>query len=73
MQQAGKYIIIAGIAILLIGMVIYFWGNKFQWFGNLPGDIKINKEHFKFYAPITSMLLLSAFLTLILWIIHKLR
>jgi len=73
MQQAGKYMMIAGIAILLIGIIVYFWGNKFQWFGNLPGDIKINKEHFKFYAPITSMLVLSAVITLVLWIINRLR
>ncbi len=73
MQQTAKYLIIIGILIVLIGLVIYFFGDKLHWFGNLPGDIKIDKEHFKFYAPITSMLLISALITLILWIIHKIR
>lgn len=73
MQQIGKYLIIIGIVMILVGVIIYFLGDKFQWFGNLPGDISIKKEHFKLYAPITSMILLSALITLILWIINKLR
>ena len=73
MQQIGKYLIIIGIVSILLGVIIYFIGDKFQWLGNLPGDIKIKKEHFNFYAPITSMILLSALLTLVLWIINKLR
>ncbi|MCB2196118.1 MAG: DUF2905 domain-containing protein [Bacteroidetes bacterium] len=73
MQQVAKYLIITGIFIVLIGVLIFFWGDKMHWFGNLPGDIKIKKEHFRFYAPITSMLFISALITLILWIIRKIR
>lgn len=73
MQQIAKYLIITGIFIVLIGVLIFFWGDKMHWFGNLPGDIKIKKEHFRFYAPITSMLFISALITLILWIIRKIR
>lgn len=71
MQQTAKYLIIICIIILLIGVFIYFLGDKLHWLGNLPGDIKIKKEHFRFYAPLTSMILLSALITLILWIIRK--
>lgn len=73
MQQTAKYLIIIGIVMVLIGVIIYFFGDKLHWFGNLPGDIKIRKEHFRFYAPITSMVLISTLITLILWIIHKIR
>jgi H+/Cl- antiporter ClcA len=73
MQQTAKYLIIVGIIIVVIGLIMYAFGDKLDWFGNLPGDIKIKKEHFRFYAPITSMILLSALVTLILWIIHKIR
>ncbi len=73
MQQTGKYIIIAGIVIVVIGLIIYFAGNKLQWFGNLPGDIKIKRENFRLYAPITSMILLSAILSFLLWIISKIK
>jgi len=73
MQQTGKYIIITGIVIVVIGLILYFAGNKLQWFGNLPGDIKIKRENFRLYAPITSMILLSAVLSFILWIISKVK
>jgi uncharacterized protein (UPF0305 family) len=73
MQQLGKYIILAGIALLVIGILIYFAGNKLHWIGNLPGDIKIEKENFKFYFPITTMIILSALITLIIKLFHLFR
>ncbi|MGM0496849.1 MAG: DUF2905 domain-containing protein [Bacteroidota bacterium] len=73
MQQIGKYIILAGVIFVVIGLILYFAGNKLQWFGNLPGDIKIKRENFSFYAPITSMILVSAFLSFLLWLFSKIK
>ncbi|MGM0496187.1 MAG: DUF2905 domain-containing protein, partial [Bacillota bacterium] len=56
MQQIGKIIIVIGIFLIILGFIFYVFSDKLQWFGNLPGDIKIKKEHFTFYAPITSMI-----------------
>jgi hypothetical protein len=71
MQELGKYLLIVGGIMLLLGLILYFGGNKFSWFGNLPGDIKIKKENFVFYMPIGSMLLLSLLLSLLWWIIRR--
>ena len=68
----GKYIILAGIIIVAVGLLIFFAGNKFQWLGHLPGDIRVEKENFKFYFPLTTMIILSLLLTLIVNIIKKL-
>ncbi|MFP3860298.1 MAG: DUF2905 domain-containing protein [Bacteroidales bacterium] len=73
MQHLGKYLIIIGIIILVIGLILVLFGNKLSWFGNLPGDIKIKKENFVLYAPITSMILISAFISLLLWIFSKIK
>ena len=71
MQDIGKYIIIGGIILVIIGVIIYFFGNKLSWLGHLPGDIRIEKENFKFYFPITTMILASILLSAILRGIQK--
>ncbi len=62
-----------GIALVLLGVLIYFFHEKLSWFGRLPGDIRIEKENFRFYFPITSMLLISGLINLILYLIRKLN
>ena len=69
--QIGKYIIIAGIIILLIGIIVYFFGDKLGWFGRLPGDIRVDKENVKIFFPITTMIIISIVLTLLINLIKK--
>lgn len=64
-----KVLIGLGIAALLIGL-LWPWLVKLP-LGRLPGDIVVERENFRFYFPITSMLLASGLLTLILWLIRK--
>lgn len=71
MQHTGKVILIIGIIIAIVGFLLWLFGDKLNWFGNLPGDIKIKRENFSFYMPLTTMLLISAAVTLILWLIRK--
>lgn len=71
-QQTGKYIIIAGVAIIVLGILIYFFHDKLHWIGRLPGDIRVEKENFRFYFPITTMILFSLLITVILQIIRRL-
>jgi hypothetical protein len=71
-QQTGKYIIIAGVCILIAGILIYFFHDYFKWMGKLPGDVRIEKENFRFYFPIVSMLVISITITLIINVIKRL-
>ena len=70
-SDTGKYIIIAGVIIVLLGVLIYFFHDRLNWIGRLPGDIRIEKENFRFYFPITTMIVASVLLTLIVNIIKK--
>ena len=70
-SETGKWIIIAGAIIILVGAIVYFFHDKLHWIGRLPGDIRIEKENFRFYFPITTMILLSLVAALIIWIIRK--
>ena len=72
MPQAGKVIIITGIILVVAGMIVYFAGNRFAWFGHLPGDIRIEKENIRIYFPITTMLILSIVVSVVFWLIKKL-
>lgn len=66
--QIGKYLILAGAILLISGIIIYFFGGSLKWFGHLPGDIRIEKENFRFYFPITTLLLIN----LVLFLLFKL-
>ena len=71
-QNTGKYILIFGAFIVLVGAVVYFFGDKLHWIGRLPGDIRIERENARFYFPITTMILFSLILTLLINFIRKL-
>ena len=68
-SDTGKWIILSGIIIVVIGLLIYFFHDKLNWIGRLPGDIRIEKENFRFYFPITTMILVSILLSVILRLI----
>jgi len=70
-SESGKWIIGIGVIIILVGIIIYFFHDKLNWIGRLPGDIRIEKENFRFYFPIVTMILFSLLGTLIIWLIRK--
>ena len=70
-SDTGKYVIIGGVITVLIGMVIYFFHDKLHWIGRLPGDIRVEKENFKFYFPITTMIIFSVVITILIQLIKK--
>lgn len=49
----------------VVGALVRFAPSLFSWFGNLPGDIRIEGENSRVYIPITSMILVSVALTLV--------
>lgn len=73
MQSAGKILLLTGLCLCIAGVIVLIAGNKISWFGNLPGDIKIKRENFNIYIPVTSMLLVSLVLSAVLYIAGQLR
>ena len=72
-NQLGKYLILIGGGILVLGIFIYFFGGNLKWFGHLPGDIRIERENFRFYFPITTLILINLVIYLIIKIVQWLR
>jgi uncharacterized membrane protein len=70
-QNTGRYIIFIGFAVVVIGILIYFLHDKFHWIGRLPGDIRIEKDNFRFYFPIVTMIVISLMITIVVSLIKK--
>ena len=71
MKDIGKLLVILGAVAVVAGLVLWLAGDRLKWLGRLPGDIRIERENFRFYAPITTMLLISVALSLILYLIGR--
>jgi Protein of unknown function (DUF2905) len=67
----AKYLIIAGMFILLLGLILYFVPGLLGWFGNLPGDIRIKGEKYSLFIPITSMIIVSVIGSIIIHLFFR--
>lgn len=70
-HPVAKYLILAGIQLVIAGFLWYVLGDRLNWIGRLPGDIRIEKENFRFYFPITTMIVFSIALSLLLYLARK--
>jgi hypothetical protein len=63
--MSGKLMMLAGLILLVLGLVMNYAPGLIHWFGRLPGDIRIGDEHKFLFIPITSMIVISLILTLL--------
>jgi len=77
MNVMGKFLIIAGVMLIVLGLLLSY-SSKLTCFlnnlgiGKLPGDVHIKKENFVFYFPLMSCIVISLVLTFILNVIFRL-
>jgi hypothetical protein len=69
--MTGKLLMIAGVALTLLGGVLWLF-SKVDFFGRLPGDIRIERPGFTCLIPLASSVILSILLTILLNIIVRL-
>lgn len=72
LQDLGRVVIVIGIVLVVLGSALWFFG-KLPFLGKLPGDIMLQRDNFSFYAPITTMILISIFLSIVLTVISNLK
>jgi hypothetical protein len=72
MKFVGSILIFTGVAVAVVGLMLYL-GVNLSWFGKLPGDIRIIRPNYSLYFPVTTCIVLSIFISLILYIIKMLR
>jgi membrane protein implicated in regulation of membrane protease activity len=71
MKPMGTGLIVAGVVLIVLGLL--FKLGWLSWFGRLPGDFSHEGENVSFYFPLASMLVVSALLTLLLFIFRHFR
>jgi hypothetical protein len=64
-----RLLILIGALALLAGL-LWPWLSKLP-FGRLPGDLVVDKPGFKFFAPFTTMLILSIVISILFWLFRK--
>jgi len=62
----GKWFIIIGLLLVVLGLILHYVPWTLNWFGKLPGDIHKELENGSLYIPITSMIIISILITIIL-------
>jgi formate hydrogenlyase subunit 3/multisubunit Na+/H+ antiporter MnhD subunit len=70
MPELGRILIVLGIAIVVLG-VLFTFGGRIPWLGNLPGDIHIQRGRFSLYFPITTCVVISAVISLVLYFFRR--
>jgi hypothetical protein len=67
----GRWIILAGFILIAIGAVVQFAPWLVSWFGRLPGDVRVESGRSRIFIPITSMIVVSAVLTLLVNLVAR--
>jgi len=70
MQSAGKMIALIGLVLVAAGVLLML-SPKIPFLGKLPGDIRVERDNFSFYFPITTCIVISAILSLIVWLFNR--
>jgi hypothetical protein len=64
-----RLLIVLGALIVLAGL-LWPWLSKLP-LGRLPGDIVVDRPGFRFFLPITTMIIVSVVVSLILWLFRR--
>ena len=71
-MRIGNLLMTLGAMLLVVGAVVRYAPGFFSWFGNLPGDIRIEGENTRVFIPITSMLVISVVLSVVATVVWNL-
>ncbi len=65
----ANWLILIGLAIIVVGVLVK--SGALGWFGQLPGDLEIKRDGFRFYFPLASMILVSVTLSVLVSLVRR--
>jgi len=75
--DVGKAFLVFGGLLALVGLILILTdkltgtGGGLGWFGKLPGDLLIKREHFTLYVPLATSLLISLVVSALLYLLSR--
>jgi len=66
-------LVVFGLLLAVAGLVFILLGRTHFPIGRLPGDMVYRGKHTTFYFPLATSILLSVVLTLVLWLVGRIR
>lgn len=73
MTDLGKLLVFFGGTIVIVGLVLVLIGRTNLPLGRLPGDIVYRGKNTVFYFPLATSILLSVVLSILLYVIGRIR
>lgn len=71
MESLARYVILAGILLIISGAILYGLAKLNVPLGRLPGDIRIEGSNSSFYFPLTTSILVSIVLSVLINLIGR--
>jgi len=73
MAEMGRMLVMLGVALVVIGGVVMLLGRTGLPLGRLPGDVLYRGKNTTFYFPLASSILISVVLSIVLFLIGRLK
>jgi hypothetical protein len=73
MAEMGRMLVMLGVALVVIGGIVMLLGRTGLPLGRLPGDVLYRGKNTTFYFPLASSILLSVVLSIVLFLIGRLK
>jgi hypothetical protein len=70
-MSLGRMLIALGVLLVVLGLLVILGEKAPLRLGHLPGDIYVRGKHASFYFPVITCLLLSAVISLALWLFRR--
>ncbi len=67
--QLGRLLILGGMIIIMVGLLV--WSGALNWFGRLPGDIRIERPGTRIYVPWVSLIVVSVVFNLLVLMVRR--
>lgn len=71
-SQTGWLVFVSGLILAAIGL-IWMFAPSIPYLGRLPGDIRVERDNFRFYFPVVTCLLISILISVVVWLVRLFR